>query len=104
VDEVAHLVHPGAGRHHERQVLEADPVPRICIASAVEGRVEEEVCAGLAVRGAVGELVVLGEVGLEVDQRHQLVEVGLAGRQVCDVEAHVTDHQRQPFSTVTPLQ
>lgn len=85
-----HRADDGPGRHHERHVLETDPVARVI--ARLLSLVQEEVGPALPVGGAVGQLGGAGEEGLEAERREQGVVVGPRCGEVGNVQAEVSEH------------
>ena len=95
----------GPRGNHERQVLQAGPVAGVV--GRLGGAVDEQVGAGLAVRGPIGELVGGAQELLEAQRRHDPLVVALRLREVGDVDAEVSEHglslARTPAATGTVM-
>ena len=82
---------PRSGWDHERQVLEAGTFA--AIRSVVTRGVEEQERAGLASGWLIGELVVVIEEHLEVEQAHDGAVIFSGQAEVGNVQTEVTDHR-----------
>jgi ArsR family metal-binding transcriptional regulator len=89
-DVVMRGVHQRSAPHDEREVLQTDVLR--CVPARLGGRAEEQVCAGLAVRGLVCKFIGGMEVRLESDKWHQRVVAALRQCEVGHIDAQVAQY------------